>query len=76
MKHELPKQEHTQILAFVTGHVWITQRINGEEDAIVIPVQNVDIFCQMVQEAKRDAEEKRDRAMQIRAEFARKGSQA
>ena len=76
MKHELPKQEHTQILAFVTGHVWITQRITGEEDAIVIPVQNVDIFCQMVQEAKRDAEEKRDRAMQIRAEFARKGSQA
>jgi hypothetical protein len=73
MKYEIPQQEHTQILAFVTGHVWITQRINGEETFIVIPVQNVDLFCKMVQEAKRDAEEKRDRAVEIRADLARKG---
>ena len=73
MKYEIPQQEHTQILACVTGHVWITQRINGEETFIVIPVQNVDLFCKMVQEAKRDAEEKRDRAVEIRADLARKG---
>jgi hypothetical protein len=76
MKYEIPKQEHTQIIAFATGHVWITQTINGEEVFIVIPVQNVDIFCQMIQEAKRDAEEKRDRAAEIRADLARKGSKA
>ena len=76
MKLEIPKQEHTQILAFVTGHVWITQTINGEKNLIVIPVQNVDLFCQMIQEAKRDASEKMDRAMEIRADLARKGFKA
>ena len=76
MKLEIPKQEHTEIIPFVTGHVWITQKINTEQAHIVIPVENVDLFCHMLQEAKRQSEERRDRAMEIRAEFARKGLQA
>ena len=76
MELEIPKQEHTEIIPFVTGHVWITQKINTEEAHIVIPVENVDLFCHMIQEAKRQSEKKRDRAMEIRAEFARMGFQA
>lgn len=76
MKLEIPKQEQTEIIPFVTGHVWITQKINTEQAHIVIPVENVDLFCNMLQQAKRQSEEKRDRAMEIRAEFARKQFQA
>jgi hypothetical protein len=74
MKLEIPKQEYTQILSCVTGEVWIIQKRDCDEAFIVIPIENVDLFCNMIQEAKREAEKKRDRAIEIRADLARKGS--
>ena len=68
MKLEIPKQEHTEIIPFVTGHVWITQKINTEQAHIVIPVENVDLFCHMLQAAKNDAIENRKIYLQSKGE--------
>jgi hypothetical protein len=71
MKLEIQKQEHTDILSCGTGHVWISQKVNGEASGIVIiAIQNVDTICQMLQEAKHDASQKRIKCLEMKAAYS------
>ena len=71
MKLEIQKQEHTEILSCGTGHVWINQTVNGEASGIVIiAIQNVDTICQMLQEAKHDAAQKRIKRLEIKDAYS------
>ena len=70
MKLEIQKQEHTEILSCGTGHVWINQTVNGESSGLVIlAIQNVDIVCQMLQEAKHDAAQKKIKCLEMKAAY-------
>lgn len=71
MKLEIQKQEHTEILSCGTGHVWIIQTVNGESSGLVIlAIQNVDIVCQMLQEAKHDAAQKKIKCLEMKAAYS------
>jgi hypothetical protein len=60
MKLEIQSQEQTDIYGSDRGYICIKQTDPCGENAIVVfAIHNVDMICQMLQEAKKDAIENR-----------------
>lgn len=60
MKLEIQSQDHTDIYASDRGYICIKQMNPCSDDGMVMfAIHNVDIICEMLQAAKKDAIENR-----------------
>lgn len=60
MKLEIQSQNDTEVYASDVGYVCISQPDPwGQNGLVLLAIDNVDMLCQMLQEAKKDAIENR-----------------
>lgn len=69
MKLEIQSQEHTDIYGSGRGYICIQQKDPcGEDVLVMLAIHNVDMICQMLQAAKKDAIENRKAYLESKGE--------